>query len=825
MSRGTTARRATRAAIGLAAAAAVTAGAVAFASREPARQAHATPRAIFVKAATVQGVRETTAAIDARQARRSRQLSSAAARASAYRNPPGGIGRPRELEVSRPMPHSAPSEARALAQWPPPPGRQAPAEPSAPQTVDLTFDGVTGPTDTGAFPPDTMGAVGPTQFLVFVNGRIRTFNKSTGVADGVTNVDADVFFASVLTTPGANEVVFTSDPNVRYDRLTGRWFLTIIDVPLNTNTGLARANRVLIAVSDAASSNALTAGTTWTFYQFNGDGAGTRFTDYPSLGIDAMALYIGANMFSATTGGFSNSRALIIPKAPFLTASAITIFAANNLISTSGAFPGPFAPRGVDNPDPSNTGNTATGYFIGTDFGSYNKLTLRRVTNPGAVSGSPTITGNIQVTTPLTTNYDFNTLQPVPHLGNAVVADTDGNGYPDGNLDSLDDRLYAAVMRNGRLWTAHNIGVNSSGAATNNAASNTANNDRIAARWYELENLGTATPTVRQSGTLFDNAAANPRHYWIPSIAVSGQGHAAIGTSIAGNNERVNAFTTGRLAGDTLGTMSDGSPGTPAGYTATTFAYNPPGDPGGAGAGRRWGDYSFVSLDPLDDMTLWTIQEYTNGLNTYGVRAAKLLAPPPADPTGASPSTISPGIPSINVTITGTVVSGSGFYDPGADLASPALPFNHVSASVTGGITVNSVTYTSPTSVTLDVSTVGASAGPQDVTITNPDGQSKTGTGLITIAGPTSVRAARVSTAGARQGVVIRWRTGTEAGVAGFNVYRGTARLNRRVIPAAGSPNGHAYSWLDRTKLRGRTYRIQGVLTSGAKVWLGAARS
>jgi hypothetical protein len=29
-----------------------------------------------------------------------------------------------------------------------------------------------------------MGAVGPSQFLVFVNGRIKTFNKTTGVADG-----------------------------------------------------------------------------------------------------------------------------------------------------------------------------------------------------------------------------------------------------------------------------------------------------------------------------------------------------------------------------------------------------------------------------------------------------------------------------------------------------------------------------------------------------------------------------------------------------------------------------------------------------------------
>ena len=44
-------------------------------------------------------------------------------------------------------------------------------EPSA-LTVSTSFTGAT-LADTGAFPPDTMGAVGPSQFIVAVNGRIR----------------------------------------------------------------------------------------------------------------------------------------------------------------------------------------------------------------------------------------------------------------------------------------------------------------------------------------------------------------------------------------------------------------------------------------------------------------------------------------------------------------------------------------------------------------------------------------------------------------------------------------------------------------------------
>src|SRR5690349_3209927 len=57
----------------------------------------------------------------------------------------------------------------------------APAPLSA-QGVGLNFLGAT-LADTLAYPPDSMGAVGPAQYIVCVNGRIRSFNKNTGIAD------------------------------------------------------------------------------------------------------------------------------------------------------------------------------------------------------------------------------------------------------------------------------------------------------------------------------------------------------------------------------------------------------------------------------------------------------------------------------------------------------------------------------------------------------------------------------------------------------------------------------------------------------------------
>jgi uncharacterized repeat protein (TIGR01451 family) len=577
-------------------------------------------------------------------------------------------------------------------------------------TTASSFDGPT-LTDTGAFPPDTMGAVGPTQFVTFVNGRLRTFTKA-GVADGVLNANPDVFFASVMT-PVAGAVVlnFTSDPNVRYDRFTGRWFLTIIDVPCtNATCTSTAANRLMIAVSDAASNGTITGSTVWTFFQFVGS-AGTDFLDYPSLGVDVNALYVGGNMFTSA-GSWVGTNGYVVRKSSILGAGPIVVTMFANMAAGAGAGPG--SPRGVDNVDPTAT----EGYFIGPDNATFSTMMIRRISSPG--SATPTISANISVTVPTTTLSGTQTIRLVQHAGN-----TGGNN---GLLDSLDDRLYAATMRGGRLWTAHNFTVSSTGVASTAAAS------RNATRWYEFQNL-TTTPTLVQSGTVFDNAAtrAAARQYFIPSVTVTGQGHAVLGFTMAGDPVGATPAFVGRLSGDALGTMTGPPTVAAVTYGTTTANYNPPSDPGGA-SGRRWGDYSFTSVDPLDDMTVWTIQEYNQASNSYAVRVGRLAAPPPATPT-CSGSPISFTGPTGNVVVNATSTGGSGFFDPGANLAAPALPFTHLGATMTNA-TVNSVTFNSPTQVTLNVT--ASATGSQDVTITNPDGQSVTATGCVSVSLPSA---------------------------------------------------------------------------------------
>src|SRR5262249_33655083 len=155
-------------------------------------------------------------------------------------------------------------------------------------------------------PPDSMGAAGPTQFIVFVNGKIRSFNKATGLTDGVLEVDPGFsdsqgphgFFSSVMT-PVTGSVVQnnTTDPQIRYDRLTKRWFLQMLDLPSsNPNGDPNLPNRVMLAVSDAASNGVISASTVWTYFfiqQNTVGGANTNeLFDYDSLGVDANALYI-----------------------------------------------------------------------------------------------------------------------------------------------------------------------------------------------------------------------------------------------------------------------------------------------------------------------------------------------------------------------------------------------------------------------------------------------------------------------------------------------------------------------------------------------------
>jgi hypothetical protein len=120
-------------------------------------------------------------------------------------------------------------------------------------------------------------------------------------------------------------------------------------------------------------------------------------------------------------------------------------------------------------------------------------------------------------------------------------------------------------------------------------------------RWYEIRRNYT-TPnkkdweySVYQQGTY----APDDVHRWMGSIAQDWQGNMALGYSVV---DGVTVFPgiryTGRLAGDPLGQMPLGE-GTIINGTGVQRTTN-----------SRWGDYTSMNVDPVDDCTFWYVNEY-----------------------------------------------------------------------------------------------------------------------------------------------------------------------------------------------------------------------
>src|SRR5262249_24066628 len=117
-------------------------------------------------------------------------------------------------------------DAPAVSQWPQ--GFSlSPDEILSPQTVATNFLGISlqPPSfpESGSIPPDSMGDVGPTQIFMASNGRFKVFDKAGTL--GALNVSDTTFWASVAN--GAT----ISDPEIRYDRLSGRWFVLAVNIP------------------------------------------------------------------------------------------------------------------------------------------------------------------------------------------------------------------------------------------------------------------------------------------------------------------------------------------------------------------------------------------------------------------------------------------------------------------------------------------------------------------------------------------------------------------------------------------------------------------
>ncbi|MCH8296385.1 T9SS type A sorting domain-containing protein, partial [Candidatus Poribacteria bacterium] len=144
--------------------------------------------------------------------------------------------------------------------------------------------------------------------------------------------------------------------------------------------------------------------------------------------------------------------------------------------------------------------------------------------------------------------------------------------------------------------------------------------NRAGIRWYELRNSG-AGWGIHQQGTYAPGANT---HRWMASIAMNGDGTIALGYSASSSSIHPSIGVTGRLSGDALGTMG-GDLVLFAGTGSQEDSFN------------RWGDYSMMSVDPVDDTTFWYTQEaYVNTASfDFKTGVFKITPPSPPGPIGS----------------------------------------------------------------------------------------------------------------------------------------------------------------------------------------------
>lgn len=100
----------------------------------------------------------------------------------------------------------------------------------------------------------------------------------------------------------------------------------------------------------------------------------------------------------------------------------------------------------------------------------------------------------------------------------------------------------------------------------------------------------------------------------------------------------------------------------------------------------------------------------------------------------------------------------------------------------------------------------------------------------IDFAGPTAVSVRSLTAKRAVKGVTVRWRTGQETSLLGFNVYRATGsrftKVNKVLVAAKRRAAGAAYTFVDKTARKGVAYRyrLQVVGLDGTKAFRGTVK-
>ena len=398
-----------------------------------------------------------------------------------------------------------------------------------------------------AAPPDTNGAVGATQYVQWVNESFAVFDKTThAIAPGFPKT-GNTLWAGF---GGGCETNNDGDPVAQYDKAAGVWVLTQFSV--STTPYLQ-----CVAVST-------TSDATGSYHRYAFSYGSTQFNDYPKLGVWPDGYYVTYNIFNNGTT-FAGSKVCALDRAQMLTGGAAT----QQCIQLGTSYGG-LLPSDLDGTIAPPTG--APNYLL--NIGS-NSLNLWRF--------------HADFTTPANSTFTGPTNIPVaafsPACGGGTCIRQAGTSQ---KLDSLADRLmYRLAYRHfadGHEALVVNHSVKVSGSRRTEV-------DGV--RWYEIRSPGTA-PTVYQQGTYAPDGSSR----WMGSSAMDKVGNLAVGYSRSSGTEFPSIGYAARIPTDAIGTLQGEVPLKAGGGSQSGFNLS------------RWGDYSSLTVDPVDDCTFWFTSEY-----------------------------------------------------------------------------------------------------------------------------------------------------------------------------------------------------------------------
>jgi titin len=500
-------------------------------------------------------------------------------------------------------------------------GTQAPGTAAAPATGGsgaeapvqlLSFDGAGSgiPYSTNSYvPPDPNGAVGANNYVEVVNSMILIFDKSGNL------VQAPNRMTSLWQGFGGYcETVTGTDPVAMYDRIAHRWIVSFFV------EGAPYDYCVAVSTSEDPTG-------TWNRYDF----PQILFPDYQKMGVWTDGYYFTTNQFTdgaQPDGASAQGSVPITPGAspgPALGAFDRSAMLAGLPATMQVFYPGNrywgVMPAYFDGQNLPPAGSP--GYFVSAQRNSFSSRGLVEWklhldwSNPAASVLSPP--------------------QSIP-----VPAWQGSGGIPQPGTTSLLETMGDAPMY--RL-SYRNFGDHESLYIAQSVISDTPVNGNSGMRWYELRNPAGAVQLYQEQ-----TYAPDSNWRWMGSVAADRQGNVALGYSLSSSTIFPSVAYTSRSVTDPLGTMLN--PETVVGIG------------GHSGGADRWGDYTSMVVDPVDDCTFWYTGEYYGPSTdfTWRTRVAAFRFPSclRASSIATVSSSANPGSTAGLVTLSATVSGGSG---------------------------------------------------------------------------------------------------------------------------------------------------------------------